>query len=188
MAETAFRSLRMFGKLCGENPADKVIFVTTMWDNISKDKGEEREEELRKTYWRPMIELGAQTARFLQNNQDCAQNIVKRLIESITRATVQEETADTTVETEAAKTLFTQMQTLLAQQKVTAAELREAARKVNNPQLLVDLEKEEARLQAELDKTFKDTRKLRMPLTRRIKLFLSPKAKPVCNVLTLLMA
>jgi len=48
MVGTAFRSLRMFGRPCGDNPAEKVILMTTMWDKISVDKGKEREGELRK--------------------------------------------------------------------------------------------------------------------------------------------
>ena len=177
MAGSAFRNLRMFGKLCGDNPAEKVIFVTTMWDKISEDKGKEREAELRQNYWRPMLELGAKTDRFLQSDKACARNVVQRLMDSNTMATLfQEETVEKKrpiVETEAAKTLYTQMQTLLSQHKETVADLRDAARKQNNLQILADLEEEEARIQAELNKTFNDARKLEIPLTRRIVHFFS---------------
>ena len=173
----------MFGKLCGDNPAEKVIFVTTMWDKISEDRGKEREGELRKNYWRPMLELGAKTDRFLQSHKACAKDIVQRLVDSTTMATrFQEEMVEkkrAIVETEAAKTLYTQMQTLLSQHKETLADLREAARKRNNLQALADLEEWEARIQAELDKTFNGAKNLKIPLSRRIMQTFSSKTKAI---------
>src|SRR6266545_5584438 len=172
MAGTAFRNLRMFGKLCGDEPASRVVFVTTMWDKIREEKGEERERELSKNYWGPMLDLGASYIRFLQSDNNCAQEIVRRLIFSDTRKTLlQEETVDLErriKETSAAKELYTQMQTLLSQHKETLAELREAAKRTNNPQALADLDKEIACIQAELDNTFNNARKLKIPLSRRI--------------------
>ena len=189
MAGTAFRNLQMFGKLCGEEPASKVRFVTTMWDKISPGKGEQREEELCKNYWQPMLKLGARTDRFLKSNPDCARKIVGQLIDPKTTATLlQEETVDkkrAIVETEAAKTLYTQMQQLLSQHKETLAELQEAAKKMNNPQALADLQKEEARIQVELDKTFNDARKLKIPLSRRIALFFKGNPSGVSTLHTL---
>jgi len=190
MAGMASRSLSMFGKLCGDNATEKVIFVTTMWDQISENKGKKREDELFKNHWRPLLELGVQTARFLQNDDACAQDIVQRLIDSST-ALLQEGTVDNNraiVETEAAeagRTLYTNMQRLHSQHQQTLSTLREVARKTTNPQLLAGLQIEEARLQAELDKCFNDARKLKMPLTRRIMLFFS---KAVCNLLARLMS
>jgi len=109
-----------------------------------------------------MLELGAKTDRFLQSDKACARSVVQRLMDSNTMATLfQEETVEKKrpiVETEAAKTLYT---------------LRDAARKQNNLQILADLEEEEARIQAELNKTFNDARKLEIPLTRRIVHFFS---------------
>jgi len=188
MAGMASRSLSMFGKLCGDNATEKVIFVTTMWDQISETKGKKREDELFKNHWRPLLELGVQTARFLQNNDACAQDIVQRLIDSST-APLQEGTVDDNraiVEKEAgaARTL-SNMQRLHSQHQQTLSTLREVARNTTNPQLLAGLQIEEARLQAELDKCFNDARKLKMPLTRRIMLFFS---KAVCSLLARLMS
>lgn len=55
---TANRNIRMFGKLCGSKAAEKVILVTTMWDQVAKqDEGkqrvaQERLEELKSKYWK----------------------------------------------------------------------------------------------------------------------------------------
>jgi len=197
-----FRNLRMLGKLCGDNPASKVIFVTTMWDQTSTRHGEQghwqdeqkerqrrqrekREQELFNNYWRSMLELGARTDRFLQNKENCAQDIVKRLLDPYTsEATptlLQEETVDqhrAIVETEA---LYNQMQTLLSRHKAAIEDLQEAAKRTNNPQMLAELQKEEARVQSELDKTLADSKKLKLSLLRRIRLFFARKANGVCN-------
>jgi len=202
---TTFRNLRMFGKLCGDNPASKVIFVTTMWDQTStrqdeqghrqdEQKGrqrqqrERREQELFNNYWRSMLELGARTDRFLQNKENCAQDIIKRLLDhtaSEAKPTLlQEETMDqdgANVEMEAEKAVYSQMQTLFSQYKAGLAELQEAAKKTNNPQMLADLQKEEARIQSELDKTFADARKLKLSIWRRMQLFFARGANGVCN-------
>jgi len=196
MTVTTFRNLRMFGKLCGDNPASKVIFVTTMWGETSVPQGgqpqdkaarhDRREKELKENYWKPMLALGARTVRFLQYKENCARDIVKQLVNSPeARATLlQEETVDQNraiVETEAAKALYSQMQNLLSQHKAALTELQEAARKTDNPQMLADLKKEEARIQSELDKPFADARKLKLSIWRRMTLFFARGVNGVCN-------
>jgi len=195
MSGMTFRNLRMFGKLCGDNPASKVIFVTTMWDKTSTRQGEQkekeqrqreqREQELKENYWRPMLELGARTGRFLQDKENCAQDIVKQLLDPCASPTLlQEETVDqqrAVLETTAAMELYSQMQMLLSSHKAALEDLQEAAKRTNNPQMLADLQKEQARVQSELDKTFADSRKLKIPQLRRVQLFFTRKASGVCN-------
>jgi len=199
MSGTTFRNLRMFGKLCGDNPASKVIFVTTMWDKTSVRQGgqpkdeekkrNEREKQLKDNYWKPMLALGARTIRFLQDKENSARNIVEELVikspDPEARTTLlQEETVDQNraiVETEAAKALYNQMQSLLSQHKAALTELQEAARRTDNPQMLADLQKEEARIQSELDKTFADARKLKLSIWRRMTLFFARGVNGVCN-------
>jgi len=90
MKRTAFpgRNLRLLGKLCGNKPAQRLIFVTTMWDKMPSDEGNRREEELVIHHWQPVLALGARTARFLQGDANCTQDIVKRLVKSDVRATL----------------------------------------------------------------------------------------------------
>jgi len=195
MSGTAFQTLRMFGKLCGDKAASRVIFVTTMWDKTSTRQGEQkekeqrqreqREKELKENYWRPMLELGARTDRFFQNKENCAQDIIKRLLDLPASEAIptllQEETVDqhrAVFETTAAKGLYSQMQTLLSHHKAGLENLQEAAKRVENPQMLAELQKEEARVQSELDRTFADSRKLKL---RRIRLFFTRKTDGVCN-------
>ena len=85
MAGTVAHSFCIFRKICGRQFAEKVIFVTTMWDRIQPEQGEQRELELSKRHW--LMLKGAKTARFFQSNENSAQNIVEPLIESGTAVT-----------------------------------------------------------------------------------------------------
>jgi len=74
-------NLRRFGELCGNQWAQSVILVTTMWDKV-QNRGlcENREECLKKEYWKAMIENGAALDRFL-NTPDSAWGIIEPLVE-----------------------------------------------------------------------------------------------------------
>ena len=94
MTGTAFQNLRMLSKLCGNKPAQKLIFVTTMWDKISPDEGNRREEELVRRHWHPTLALGARIDRCLQNDEGRIQDIVKRFVKSDARAVLLREAVD----------------------------------------------------------------------------------------------
>jgi len=59
--------LATFRKLCGDEGLKRVVFVTTMWDDVNKtharrQAAEDREEELRTNYWKALL-TEAQLAR-----------------------------------------------------------------------------------------------------------------------------
>ncbi|KDR66882.1 hypothetical protein GALMADRAFT_1359045 [Galerina marginata CBS 339.88] len=63
-----------------EQPADRVVLVTTMWDRVqSKEVGESREEDLKRNFWRPVIESDATVARF-ENTKGSAWKIINDAI------------------------------------------------------------------------------------------------------------
>jgi len=69
------------------------ILVTTMWNSVSAEYGEQRELDLCDTVWRPMLCLGIGRARFTPFNENRARDIVKQLIDLDTRvALLQEDT------------------------------------------------------------------------------------------------
>ncbi|KAI5982160.1 P-loop containing nucleoside triphosphate hydrolase protein [Pisolithus marmoratus] len=47
MAGHSKLNLRMFHKLCGEDSLKNVAIVTTMWDKVTTEEGQQREQELR---------------------------------------------------------------------------------------------------------------------------------------------
>ena len=54
----------MFQELCGRDNFQNVVLVTTMWNEVSQDEGQRREEELYNKFWHWMIGLGSTTHRF----------------------------------------------------------------------------------------------------------------------------
>ncbi|KIK12622.1 hypothetical protein PISMIDRAFT_689313 [Pisolithus microcarpus 441] len=64
ITETTLRNFNMFKELCGKDNYKNVVFVTTMWDKVSKEVGLEREQDLQSDFWRAMISMGSTTRRF----------------------------------------------------------------------------------------------------------------------------
>ncbi|KAF7974365.1 hypothetical protein HWV62_12326 [Athelia sp. TMB] len=64
MAGSALRNMDMFRRLCGNDALPNVVLVSTMWDQVDRITGQKREQELRDTFWRSMVDNGARTARF----------------------------------------------------------------------------------------------------------------------------
>ncbi|KAI5985475.1 hypothetical protein EDD15DRAFT_1631340 [Pisolithus albus] len=66
--------------MCGKDYFKNVIFVTTMWDEVSEEVGSERKQDLRSDFWREMINLGSTSHRF-QGTTESAWKIINFLAE-----------------------------------------------------------------------------------------------------------
>lgn len=64
MTGSLLKNLQMFTNLCGQQAMPHVVIATTMWGNVDKVEGAEREDELRKDFWKESLEHGCTTARF----------------------------------------------------------------------------------------------------------------------------
>ncbi|KAI6141093.1 P-loop containing nucleoside triphosphate hydrolase protein [Pisolithus tinctorius] len=73
--EAPSRSYQIFKELCGRDTCKNVIFVTTMWDEVSEEVGSQREQELQSDFWRAMIKLGSTTHRF-EGTAESARKII----------------------------------------------------------------------------------------------------------------
>jgi len=75
----SMRNLHMFGKLTGEQAANRVLMVTTMWDHpklmINERTALGREAELKDRFWAPMIRCGARMGRF-ENTRESAESVL----------------------------------------------------------------------------------------------------------------
>jgi uncharacterized coiled-coil protein SlyX len=175
MPEAPQRNLRMFGRICGSSFAKRVLFVTTMWDKVSPPRGEERERELRERYLRPMLDLGARMVRF-ENEFFPAWKWVCQLLtmkDDTPAALIQEEMVDWGLninETKAARTLQVRLQEALSEQKKTIKEINRLT--VEDTSDLQKLEERITRLEKELNT-------LRIPVMRRIQLFMFKRPKGV---------
>jgi hypothetical protein len=79
---TAFKNLRTFRKLCGEQGVKSVILVTTMWESVHPASlGAERETELVDTaeFWGDMKRNGSEVRRHM-NSRESAVEIISFLV------------------------------------------------------------------------------------------------------------
>ena len=185
MAGSPHRNLRMFGELCGDQAMKKVVLVTTMWDKAQRDTGvfTDREKYLFENYWKTMIGYGASTARFL-NSADSAWDIIGAILKQHETEVLllQEEIVDlkrALNETQAGMTLYSDLQSLLAEQRDTVRSLAEQAREQSNPYLAQELEAELKRIQMDFNKTFDQMKTLRIPFGKRLMLAFSKKLRGV---------
>ena len=196
MAGTPHRNLRMFGELCGDQAVKKVVLVTTMWDKALAPGMEkhrqtflQREQELIDHYWKVMIDHGASPARF-SNSVDSAWKIIDIILKQQESEVLllQEEIVDlkrALNETQAGKTLYSDLQRLLAEQRDTVRSLAQQAREESNPQLARQLESELKRIQKDFDKTFNEINNLKVPFGKRLLLFFGKKSRGVSLFLIL---
>ena len=65
MEGSHMKNLRVFRELCGEKNFGNVILCTTMWDKVSEEEGQRREEELKskEAFWGNLVSRGAQVMR-----------------------------------------------------------------------------------------------------------------------------
>ncbi|KAI6156078.1 P-loop containing nucleoside triphosphate hydrolase protein [Pisolithus thermaeus] len=173
------KNLDMFARLCGDKAASGVRLVTTMWDTVKDITiAENRVSQLESNFWKPLINEGARHKRFEGNSPRCAWEIVGGLTEGGEVLLLQEELVDVARklnETTAGQALYTQFQKLLHEQKEAIKQLQEEAKAQKSPELVKQLEVEQRRLEAELQKTWDEMGKLKIPFMRRIALFFSKK-------------
>ena len=180
----------MFGELCGDKAVKKVVLVTTMWDKALASASDEqkkilnrRQKDLEENYWKTMMKYGASTARFM-NSRESAEGIINIILQQHEAEVLllQEEIVElkrALNETQAGKTLYSELQKLLAQQRETVRSLVQQARDESNPQLARQLEAELVRIQEDFDKTFVEIKNLKISFGKRIMLFFSKKARAV---------
>ncbi|KDQ53007.1 hypothetical protein JAAARDRAFT_39720 [Jaapia argillacea MUCL 33604] len=176
MSGSPLKNLRMFGKLCGDTAARRVVLVSSMWDRLQdQELARRREAELKDNFWRGMLDNGASIDRSA-NSSESAWRIVRKVVqnkEEREALLLQEEMVDLQKhlnETEAGKALYTTLQKLLSEQKETIRLLADQASQAN-PEVAKELEAEHARLQKELDATFVEIKRLKIPFGRRIMMF-----------------
>lgn len=160
----------------------RVILVSTMWDKVAQDIGTKREDELRERFWKALLDKGSDIDRLQRMDSTEAWRIVKGVIQKHEKregVLLQEELVDLKKrlnETEAGKTLYSSLQALLADQKSHLQDLlTQMDTSGADPRVKQQLEKEYRRLDEQFQKTFQEIGKLKITLSRRILMGLSPK-------------
>ena len=83
----------MFQELCGRDNFQNVVLVTTMWNEVSQDEGQCREQELHNDFWHLMIRLGSTTHRF-DLTEESAWDIINCILEERRPLQIQREMAN----------------------------------------------------------------------------------------------
>ncbi|KAL6302082.1 P-loop containing nucleoside triphosphate hydrolase protein [Sparassis latifolia] len=176
IAGTPLKNFSMFTKLCGPRAAQNVIIATTMWGRVPSDLGRRRERELQEKWWKPMLELGSATARFLDTFESAWSVIDSVLVRGSMPSPLllQEEMVDLRLrlnQTEAGKTLYDTLQKLLAKQKEDLRTIRENEKMQDDSGILCVLVVRYNELEENIRKTCDDIREMRISLRTRILMF-----------------
>ena len=167
MFGTIRKNLDMFKKLCGDEALRNVVLGTTKWDEVKLEKGQQREQELKDTYWREMLQRGSVIIR-ADADPSSVWEIINRILKN-DRAEfvrIQEELLELRriiPETEAGRTLLHTLEDL---RKRLLAEERTA--NMGDGQLR---QEELEEIGKRMRETVDDIRKLKVPLSEKFKKF-----------------
>ena len=142
----------MFHNLCGVEYLKNVVLVTTMWDQVDEDVGNNRENELTTTYWKPMIQLGCHTSRF-HNTAESAFYIVSQIQDARCTVLLQRELVDLRLElseTSAGRALFAFLVMFIKKIKGPLAQIEAKLRQNQNSSDQIALEQDKARTESTL--------------------------------------
>ncbi|KAJ3570978.1 hypothetical protein NP233_g4052 [Leucocoprinus birnbaumii] len=164
VAGSSFKNLDMFARLCGDRVMSRVIMVTTMWDCLVEKQrhlGDQREDELKGHFWKPLIENESQVARLEPADATQAWAIVEGLI-NVSRkrepALLQEEIVDLKrklYETQAGQVVYKSLRDLLRVQMQRIEPL------LNQQKGKEELIEDFSRLQQEFQRTFAELDELK---------------------------
>lgn len=79
---SARQSFRMFQGLCGEETYPNVLLVTGMWDTVTPEVGNARDQELatKDIFFKPVLEKGARMMRH-NNTRESALEIIRNIVD-----------------------------------------------------------------------------------------------------------
>ncbi|KAI6107644.1 P-loop containing nucleoside triphosphate hydrolase protein [Pisolithus croceorrhizus] len=181
MAGTPLKNLRVFKKLCGNKVMPHVVLVTTMWDEVDESVGDERFQELKDNYWRPMILQGSTTYRY-RNTLKSAEELLLQLVErkrreiasqkqSADKVRLQKQMADKNMElreTDAGRELYSRLDQIAEKRAEILARITAQRHQAGDQATADDLAKQYESLKAELDETLRQMQALKLTSAQRV--------------------
>ncbi|KAI2628139.1 P-loop containing nucleoside triphosphate hydrolase protein [Xylaria nigripes] len=79
MTHHATKNLQMFRKLTGEENLKNVVLATSMWDKVTPEEGQTREQQLKTNFWRLLIAFQAKVIRY-GGTAESAQSLARTLM------------------------------------------------------------------------------------------------------------
>ncbi|KAK2466548.1 hypothetical protein APHAL10511_001410 [Amanita phalloides] len=166
------RNLKMFRSLCGANAYENVVVLTTFWDQLpSEQEGAKREEQLKTTFFKDLVEGGARFMRHdrtIENAHDVLRHISMLVPKNVQ---IQEEIRleGKTLENTAAGSVHREeVERIIAKHNKEMVELKDELETMRsgNGALRQQLEEERARLQREIARWEDEKVELKIGLTK----------------------
>ena len=159
----AGRNFKMFRELCGDSTLKNVVLVTNMWDEVSPEDGQDREDQLSSDFFKPVLDKGAQMIRH-HNTAESAHDIIRRIIKTHPVALrIQEELVDEQkdiVDTAAGEVVNKELNELMRRHQAELKKVQEGieqALKEKDEETRQELEEDRRKMQAQMDKVRKDS-------------------------------
>lgn len=131
MGRSSIKNLSMFRQLVGADNMENVLLTTTMWDKVSLEEGERREDDLihgKGSFWGPMIASGSRPRRH-HNTRQSALSLIQEIIDcnGPRLLKIQKEMADgrSLIDTEAGKSINEEIIMLQKQHQGELARVKE---------------------------------------------------------------
>jgi len=168
MEGSALRNLKMFRKLCGDEPLKNVVLATSFWGKVDASLGEQREEELRtnREFWGAMLAKGSKMARFTDRNSGL--RIISGLLDKLpTALEIQHELVDDKkelIETAAGQTVNEELLRLEAKHAAERAKIQEEMRDAlekKDKELQEILAEQQEKLDRRLDRVHRQQEQLK---------------------------
>ena len=158
----ARQNFDMFRQLCGDETLKNVVLVTNMWDEVSPEDGQDRENQLSSRFFKPVLDKGARLARH-HNTTESAHNIIRMIIENHPIALqIQRELVDEQrdiVDTTAGEVLNHEINELIRQHQVKLREVQEEMASVlsEKDEEIHELEEEKEKMQKDIERMKKNS-------------------------------
>ena len=145
-----------------------------MWDEVDEETGEAREEDLKSTYWKTMLERGSTTGRFMRTRES-GFNLINPLINAANKRSsvlLQAELVDMHKKlpsTSAGQQLFVDMQLFVGRRKDLLHRIRNEMKRTDVDKMTLEtLQDEYQRLENSLEATVHEMQRLKLPLGHRL--------------------
>jgi len=159
----------MFEKLCGKNAFQNVILTTTMWDRVDALTGNGREKELKKGFWKGVINQGSMAVGYF-NTPESAWYILDRVIGHDLAILLQRQMVDLQKqlrETDPDQTLYNELESLVRRQQLTLQEIQIQHTGLTDQKVLKHLQSQYDELRGRMDATIVEMQNLKISVGER---------------------
>jgi hypothetical protein len=180
------KNLELFSSMCGQIAMPNVVIVTTMWAYVPMEMGRKREEVLKGEVWNNMLGHGCSVERF-EDTFESAWRIVESPVKDRARTYIQREIVVDQLrlnETEVGLSLNKELTKLIRDQRDAARKLAEQAKAYDNELVVERLNKRTAEIEERIRQTADQLRIMKIPFTRRVRLYLKGKRGSVSTPIT----